>query len=534
MNEHTNAPTSNEGRWEAMEDADLLRQYHEHGSEPAFAELVRRRIGLVYSVALRQTNGNRHRAEDVTQSVFADLARKAGKLAGRSVIAGWLYRSARFAAAGIVRSEQRRQAREYTAYVTDQLLMDDTNNPEWDKLRPVLDDVLSEIDEGDRDAVLLRFFDARSFADIGTRLRLTENAARMRVSRSLDKLNAALAKRGITSTASALGVAVGQQASAAMPAGLAASITAAALSKVGVAGSVAVFAGLSKLQLGVAGALAVAGVAGYVVQENNQSGLRAEIAALQDRQYAASALRAGNERLAAVMAEAELLRRDDAEFKQLAKTIEDARNVHAAKERLARLSASRLATEQNVRDEIDRMNREGNALVGEYKALSARSKDGSLNEHERARADADAKLKLAAIQAKQREIQTFIASARESDPSFDPGGRSILAKGDAEKIVYYPGTAYQYSATAQGDQVSFRLSSVDCPTALSALETMSGRKVIRDASLAHVAGTLDLQAGISSKDNALQALRSALQDQLNVVLEPMPDGSLVARLGAPR
>jgi hypothetical protein len=63
---------------------------------------------------------------------------------------------------------------------------------------------------------------------------------------------------------------------------------------------------------------------------------------------------------------------------------------------------------------------------------------------------------------------------------------------------------------------------------------MSGRKVIRDASLAHVSGTLDLQAGISSKDNALQALRSALKDQLNVVVEPMPDGSLVAKLGAPR
>ena len=90
----------------------MLRQYSEHGSEPAFAELVRRRIGLVYSVALRQANGDRHRAEDVTQSVFVDLARKAGMLAGRPVIAGWLYRSARFAAAGLVRSEQRRHARD--------------------------------------------------------------------------------------------------------------------------------------------------------------------------------------------------------------------------------------------------------------------------------------------------------------------------------------------------------------------------------------------------------------------------------------
>jgi hypothetical protein len=350
----------------------------------------------------------------------------------------------------------------------DELLMDNTTNPDWDKLRPVLDDVLSEIDDGDRDAVLLRFFDARSFADIGTRLRLTENAARMRVSRALDKLNAALAKRGITSTASALAVAVGQQAGAVMPAGLAASITASALSKVSVAGSVAVLAGLGKLQMGIAGALVVAGAAGYVAQENKQSALRAEIAALQDRQYAASALRAENERLAGVVAEAELLRRDDAELKQLAKTIEDARNARAGKERLARLNESRLATEQNARDEIERMNREGNALVNEYKALSARSKDASLDEQERARADADAKLKLAAIQAKQREIQTFISSVRASNAGFDPSGRSVLVNSDAEKIRYYPGTAYEYSATPQGDQVSFRLSRVDCPTPATA------------------------------------------------------------------
>jgi hypothetical protein len=412
--------------------------------------------------------------------------------------------------------------------------MDDTTTPDWDKLRPVLDDVLSEIDDAERDAVLLRFFDSRSFADIGARLWLTENAARMRVSRALDKLNAALAKRDINSTASALGAAVAQQAGAAMPSGLAASITTAALSKAGVAGSVALFAGLSKLQVGVAGALAAAGVAGFVVQENTHSTLRSEIAALQETQYAASVLRAENDRLTAVVAEAESLRRDDAELKQLAKTIEEAREASAARKRQAQLNESRLAAEQNARNEIERMNREGNALVGEYKALAALSKDASLNEHERARADADAKLKLAAIQAKQREIQTFIASVRASDSSFDPQGRTALAKADAEKIVYYPGTAYQYSATPEGENVSFRLSRVDCPTALSALETMSGRKVIRDASLSKVSGTLDLQAGMSSKDNALQALRSALKNQLNVVVEPTPDGSLIAKLGATR
>jgi len=95
----------------SLEDSDLLRRYSAHGSEAAFAELVRRRIGLVYAVALRQTRGDRHRAEDATQAVFTDLARKAAALARRPVLVGWLHRSAQFAAAGLIRAEQRRHAR---------------------------------------------------------------------------------------------------------------------------------------------------------------------------------------------------------------------------------------------------------------------------------------------------------------------------------------------------------------------------------------------------------------------------------------
>jgi len=54
-------------------DAELLRNYAETRSESAFAELVRRRLGLVYSVAVRRTR-NTHIAEEATQAVFTDLA----------------------------------------------------------------------------------------------------------------------------------------------------------------------------------------------------------------------------------------------------------------------------------------------------------------------------------------------------------------------------------------------------------------------------------------------------------------------------
>jgi len=120
-------------------DDELLRRYVSAGSEAAFAELVRRRIGLVYSVALRQTHGDRHRAEDATQAVFTDLARKARALMQRPVLAGWLYRSAQFAAAGLIRAERRRNVHEREAHMMQEILDQDMPRPDWERLRPVLD-----------------------------------------------------------------------------------------------------------------------------------------------------------------------------------------------------------------------------------------------------------------------------------------------------------------------------------------------------------------------------------------------------------
>jgi RNA polymerase sigma factor (sigma-70 family) len=250
------------------DDAELLRRYAETRSETAFAELVQRHIGLVYSVALRQTC-DAHRADDVVQAVFTDLARKAASLSHRPVLAGWLYRSAQFAAADLVRTEQRRARREQKAHIMEKLTAADASDLTWEKVRPLLDEAMSDLPDIDRDAVLLRFFDDRPFAEIGARLELTENAARMRVERALDKLHAALARRGVTSTAATLGLALAGQAGLAAPAGLAASVTAAALAGTAAGGSAAVisFMAFSKLQLGfAAGAMAV-GIGAFVVYQ---------------------------------------------------------------------------------------------------------------------------------------------------------------------------------------------------------------------------------------------------------------------------
>jgi RNA polymerase sigma factor (sigma-70 family) len=252
----------------AAEDAELLRRYAETGAEEAFAEIVRRRIGLVYSVALRHTH-DAHRAEEVAQRVFTDLARKARALAGRTVIVGWLYRSAQFAASNAVRTERRRQAREQEAYTMQQIERE-RPDPNWDKFRPVLDEVLNDMDERDRDAVLLRFFDGRGFAEIGAELRLTESAARMRVERALDKMHRALGRRGVTSTTAALGIALANQAGAALPADLAANVAGTALANAAAGGSVVTassWAYLSaKALLGGAGVVAALAVGTAVYQ----------------------------------------------------------------------------------------------------------------------------------------------------------------------------------------------------------------------------------------------------------------------------
>ena len=219
-----------------ISDRDLLREYSESRSESAFAELVSRHVDFVYGAALRQLGGDVYRAEDVTQIVFTDLARKAASLSTRATLLGWLHISVHHASAQLRRGEQRRQAREQEAYHMHHQEETSTPPAEWERLLPVLDTVIRELDEADREAVLLRFFEQRPFAEIAAVLEVGEDAARKRVTRALDKLHALLTRRGITSSAVALGTLLGSQTAVSAPAGLAAAVTSAALT-VGATGS---------------------------------------------------------------------------------------------------------------------------------------------------------------------------------------------------------------------------------------------------------------------------------------------------------
>jgi len=147
-------------------DAQLLREYAT-GSETAFGELVSRHTDLVYSAALRQVIDPDF-AWDVSQSVFTDLGRKAKSLSGNIVLAGWLYRSTRFAALTFLRNERRRQNRERQAV---QLLdPPGESSPDWDRIRPVLDEAMANLGDADRDALVLRFFNKEDFRAVGVAL----------------------------------------------------------------------------------------------------------------------------------------------------------------------------------------------------------------------------------------------------------------------------------------------------------------------------------------------------------------------------
>ena len=203
------------------DDAQLLQQYTQERSEPAFGELATRHIDLVFSAALRVVGGDRHLAQDVTQTVFADLARKARSLPRDMVLAGWLYRHACFTAAKAVRAERRRQAREKTAMEMNAL--HDNTEPNWEQIAPVLDEALNQLSASDRDAVVLRFLKRQDFRAVGSALGVGEDAAQKRVSRAVDKLRNFLNRRGVTLTATALGTTLASEAVVAAPAGLAVS-----------------------------------------------------------------------------------------------------------------------------------------------------------------------------------------------------------------------------------------------------------------------------------------------------------------------
>jgi len=210
-----------------MTDQQLVCEFAKSRSDAAFGELVRRHIDLVYSAALRLVN-NAHLAEDVTQNVFLALAQNAAKLTDRAVLSGWLHRAAQNLSANAIRSEVRRRAHEQEAAAMNELLADEPDAP-WENIAPHLDAALGELDDDDRDALMLRYFERKSAPEMAGLLGISDEAAQKRVRRAVERLRTLFAKRGVSVGAGGLIVLLTANAVHAAPVELAAGVSAAAL-----------------------------------------------------------------------------------------------------------------------------------------------------------------------------------------------------------------------------------------------------------------------------------------------------------------
>jgi RNA polymerase sigma factor (sigma-70 family) len=262
---------------------ELLAEYAATGSETAFRELVTRYLDLVYSAAVRLVDGDTHRAEDVAQTVFIELARQAPSLSKEVMLGGWLHRATCFVAAKAMRAERRRQTRERQAVEMNAL----QDHPEASAaaIAQLLDDAINELADSDRAAILLRFFEQRDFRSVGEALGSNEDAARMRVTRALEKLRSILKARGVTTSAAALGVVLAVDAVHAAPVGLVSTIsTAAVVAKTTVAtasASAIKTIAMTTLQKTLIAAVVAAGVGVTIYEAHQTANLRAEVEALQ-------------------------------------------------------------------------------------------------------------------------------------------------------------------------------------------------------------------------------------------------------------
>jgi len=215
-----------------LDDIALLRQYTEQNSEEAFAALVTRHVNKVYSVALRHTR-NPHSAEEITQAVFVILAKKSQHLGKKVVLSGWLYETSRLTAVTFIRSEIRRARREQEAHM--QNLLNENEADVWPQIAPLLDVAMAGLSETDRHAVVLRFFDGKSIKEVGAALGASEDAAKMRLTRAVEKLRGFFTRRGLVLPASVLTTTISANSVQAAPATLAKSVTAVAIAKGAVA-----------------------------------------------------------------------------------------------------------------------------------------------------------------------------------------------------------------------------------------------------------------------------------------------------------
>src|SRR5215472_5316495 len=200
-----------------MNGTGILAEFRATRAEGGFGELVRRYTNLVYSIARRRV-ADMTLDQEVTQIVFIRLAKAPPKLDSDAQLLAWLHRTTVHVSIDLWRSKARRRAREQEAVA---MQTDPAEDIAWKEMTPVLDEALDALSEEDRQVILLRFFDQRTMADLGRALGVTEDAAKMRVSRALGRLRTQLGGLGVPCSAALLGTLLFERSVQAAPSGLA-------------------------------------------------------------------------------------------------------------------------------------------------------------------------------------------------------------------------------------------------------------------------------------------------------------------------
>jgi RNA polymerase sigma factor (sigma-70 family) len=330
-----------------MDDLQLLREYVRGRSQEAFRELVARHLPMVCSAARRMVRDD-HLAEDVAQEVFVTLVQKASALGATPVVGGWLYNTTRHLAMHAVRTEQRRRQREQAAVAMQPLPTADETGHILEQLEPAM----TELDDAERDVLVLRYFEDRSLHEVGQELGISEEAARKRVDRALERLRTVFAAQGITVTTLLLATVLAASTTTAVPAGLSAAIMAAAPAGISAAATTATQGILmsmfsAKTMAAAAGAALLAGTGIYLVQQRQIQRLEGDNQDLlaQRQQLAAEGETAAK---AAQTAKGELarLQNDKAELLRLRSEVGQLRRERAAQTRAGQQVPLLAAAEQ--------------------------------------------------------------------------------------------------------------------------------------------------------------------------------------------
>jgi len=438
-----------------LDDNALLREFAERGSEPAFAELVTRHVDKVYSAALRHTR-NPHSAEEITQAVFVLLAQQAAKLHQHPVLSGWLYQTTRLTAVTHLRGDLRRARREQEVFM--QTSSEDSAADPWPHIAPLLDDALARLSETDRHAVVLRYFDGKSLREVGAALGGSEDAAKMRVNRAVEKLRTFFAKRGVTLSATALTTAVAANSVQSAPVGLAAAVTTAALSGTALTASAIIAAtktiAMTTLQKTLV-TVTVAVLAGTGIYEARQAAqLREQNQTIQQAQAPLAEqltkLRAENDRLSNLVAQAkDAQAMSKAQFNELLKLRGQTGQAQTAVQQLAKLKASVAQQNGTMPAFLTNAMAQGVTMAERFKkkdalARVARMKDKLHLTDDQAQAISDLMVKH--IEEGSQQTLKALSGGQMSDAfqataAYNPGNEEaeITALLNPDQLAAYPG-----------------------------------------------------------------------------------------------